>query len=151
MIIGFSGSVRDLDLLTYAEKLIDKRDEPNIDHKYIVTKVIPNLINLFTNNSRNINDKGINGIESYFLLAYKDKMWLIESNYAVLDIVDNYNAIGSGVNFALGSLHTTEDMDLTPVEKIHMALQSASKFAVGVAPPFYIINTDNDEVIEFKD
>src|SRR3712207_8050051 len=40
-IIGFSGSIRDLNILTYATGLIDKRDEPNIDDEYIITKLIP--------------------------------------------------------------------------------------------------------------
>jgi ATP-dependent protease HslVU (ClpYQ) peptidase subunit len=150
-ILGFSGSIRDLNLLQYAEDLIDKRDEPNINHKYIVTKFIPNVMKLFINNSRNQNDKGISEIESYFLLGYKNKLWLIESNYSVFETKDNYQAIGSGTNYALGSLHTTNGTALTPIERIHKALQAASKFSVGVSAPYYIINTENDEVIEFKD
>jgi ATP-dependent protease HslVU (ClpYQ) peptidase subunit len=151
MIIGFSGALRDLDLLTYAENLIDKRDEPNIDHKYMVTKFIPNIIQLFKNNDRNDNCRGVSEIESCFLVAYKDKLWTIESNYCVTELVTNYTVIGSGMYYALGSLKTTEGMDLTPIEKIHLALQSASEFAPEVAPPFYIINTENDDVVEFKD
>jgi ATP-dependent protease HslVU (ClpYQ) peptidase subunit len=150
-ILGFSGTIRDLNLLQYAEDLIDKRDEPDIDHKYIVTKFIPNVIRLFNNNLRNSSDKGIGEFESYFLLGYKNKLWLIESNYSVFETKDNYQAIGCGTNYALGSLHSTNDTDLTPVERIHKALQAASKFSSGVSAPFYIINTENDEVIEFKD
>lgn len=151
MIIGFSGSIRDLNLLAYAENLIDKRDEPNIDYKYMVTKFIPNVIQLFKNNDRNDNCRGVSEIESCFLVAYKDKMWTIESDYSVKEVITDYNAIGSGMYYALGSLKTTENMDLTPIEKIHLALQAASEFTPGVAPPFYIINTANDDVIEFKD
>ncbi len=150
-ILGFSGTIRDLNLLQYAENLIDKRDEPDIDHKYIVTKFIPNVIKLFNNNLRNQTDNGISEFESYFLLGYKNKLWLIESNYAVFETTDNYQAIGSGVNYALGSLYTTENSKLTPIERIHLALQAASKFSTGVSAPFYIINTDNDDVVEFKD
>lgn len=150
-ILGFSGSVRDLNILHYAENLIDKRDEPDIDHKYIVTKFIPSVSKLLGNNGRNISDKGINEFESYFLLAYKDKLWKIENNYAVLSHNNKYESIGCGCDYALGSLYSTEQSKLTPVERIHMALQAASKFSVGVASPFYIINTKNDEVVEFKE
>lgn len=141
VILGFSGSVRDLNLLTYAENLIDKRDEPNIDEKYIVTKFVPNVIKLFNNNGRNELDKGIASSESYFLIGYKDKLWKIHFDYSVLNTINNYEAIGSGTDFALGSLFTTEDTELTPIERIHKALQSASRFATGVNAPYFIINT----------
>lgn len=150
-ILGFSGMVRDLNLLRYAENLLDKRDEPNIDEKYIVTKFIPNVIRLFNDNGRNENHNGIQESESYFLLAYKDKLWKIEFNYAVLNTTNSYETIGSGYQYASGSLFTTEGSEFTITERIHKALQSASKFAVGVAPPFYIINTGNDEVVEFTE
>ena len=151
LILGFSGSVRDLNLLQYAENLIDKRDEPNINHKYIVTKFIPNLSRLLSNNGRNENDKGINGQDSYFLLAYKEHLWKVHFDYSVYNSNKPYEALGSGTFYALGSLKTTEDTDLSPTKKIHKALQAASEFSPGVAPPFYIINTDNDEVVEFKE
>jgi ATP-dependent protease HslVU (ClpYQ) peptidase subunit len=150
-IMGFSGSVRDMNLLTYAENLIDKRDEPNIDEKYIVTKFVPNLIQLFSINHRNETDKGVSSFNSYMLLAYKNKIWMIEGNYAILSIVNNYQAIGSGTCEALGSLYTTEKTNINCIERIHLALQAASKFCTSVGAPYYIINTDNDKVIEFKE
>lgn len=148
--IGYTSSFRMGQLLNYATGLIDKRDEPNIDHEYIVTNFIPNIIKLFENGGYSRNNSGEKE-GGTFLLAYKDKLWNIESDYQVGESFDNYDSCGSGSYFALGSLATTEDMDLSPVERIHLALQSASKYSVGVQPPFYIINTDNDEVIEFKE
>lgn len=150
-VIGFSGAVRDLNIMQYANNLIDYRDEPKINHEYIVKNFIPNVIQLLKNNGRNEVDKGVDEQLSYFLLAYKNQLWRIESNYAVMSTTDNYNAIGSGTHYALGSLMTTENMELSPIKRIHLALQAASKFNPGVAPPFYIINTENDKVIEFKE
>lgn len=149
-IVGYTSSFRMGQLLTYATGLIDKRDEPNIDHEYIVTKFVPKVISLFDNNGygKNYSGEKEGGI---FLLGYKDKLWKIESDYQVGESFDNYDACGCGEYFALGSLKTTENMDLSPIERIHLALQSASKFSVGVLAPFYIINTDNNEVIEFKE
>lgn len=149
-IIGYTSSFRMGQLLTYARGLIDKRDEPNIDHEYLVTKFIPNVIALFEKGGYLRQNSGEKE-GGTFLFAYKDKLYAIESDFQVGESFDTYNACGCGVNFALGSLKTTEHMDLTPVEKIHIALQAASKFSVGVAPPFYIINTKDDEVIEFNE
>jgi len=150
-ILGFSGNVRDLNLLQYATGFIDNRDEPNIDEEYMVTKFVPNLIKTMDNGSRCYTSNGQKDMNSYFLLAYKDKLWEIESNYSVLSITDNYNAIGSGCYHALGSMETTEGLNMSPTDRIHKALQVASKFVPSVAPPFYIINTKDDTIIEFKD
>lgn len=149
-LIGFTSSYRMGQLLMYANGLIDKRDEPNINHEYITTKFIPNTIKLFENGGFNTNNSGAKK-GGFFMLAYKDKLWGIECDYQVSESVDNYIAMGIGERFALGSLYSTENTKLTPIERIHLALQSASKFAIGVAPPFYIMNTKNNEVVEFKE
>lgn len=149
-ILGYTSSFRMGQLLMYATELIDNRDEPNINHEYLVTKFIPNVIKLFENGgySKNIDGEKEGG---FFLLGYKDNLYKIESDYQVGISVDNYDACGCGEDYALGSLKTTENLDLSPIDRIHMALQAASKFSTGVAAPFYIINTSDDTVVEFKD
>jgi len=149
-IVGFTSSYRMGQLLMYATGLIDPRDEPNIDHKYIVTKFIPNVIKLFENGgfSRNRSGEKEGGV---FLLGYKDKLFRIDSDYQVEESFDSYNACGSGETYALGSLMATENMNLNPHDRIRLALQAATKFAVGVEPPFYIINTNDNKVVEYKD
>jgi ATP-dependent protease HslVU (ClpYQ) peptidase subunit len=151
-ILGYTSSFRMGQLLMYANNLIDELSIKNdkINHEYLVTNFVPNVINLFEKGgySRNNSGEKTGGV---FLLGYKDNLYKIESDYQVGISYDNYDACGSGEDYALGSLRTTENMDLSPIERIHLALQSASKFSVGVAPPFYIINTKTDEVIEFKE
>jgi ATP-dependent protease HslVU (ClpYQ) peptidase subunit len=149
-ILGYTSSFRMGQLLMYATGLIDKRDEPNINHEYLVTKFIPNVVKLLKDGLYSQNDKGEES-GGTFLLAYKHNLYKIESDYQVGMSVDNYDACGCGQDYALGSLHATNGTNLTPIERIHKALQAASKFSVGVSAPYYIINTENDEVIEFKD
>lgn len=48
-VVGFAGSYRIGQLLMYSSGLIDSRDEPNIDHEYLVTKVIPKVSNVLVN------------------------------------------------------------------------------------------------------
>lgn len=147
--IGYTSSFRMGQLLRYATGLIDPRDEPNIDHEYLVTKFIPNVINLFQDGGYSMNDCGrLEG--GVFLLGYKDKLYKVESDFQVSESADNYNACGSGEYHALGSLKTTEDMNMLPEERIRKALQVASNFCVDVAPPFRIINTNNNRMFEFK-
>lgn len=151
ILIGFCGSVRDSNLLHYATDLIDKRDEPNIDEEYIVTHFIPRVIKIIENNGRCYTSNNQKSMDSAFLIAYKDKLWEIGSDYSVCSTTDSFNAVGSGKYHALASMETMNNIDMTPVEKIHRALQVASKFVSSVAPPFYIFNTKDDEIMEFKD
>jgi hypothetical protein len=151
-ILGYTSSYRMGQLLMYATDLIDELaiQKDKIDHEYLVTKFIPNIIKLFESGGYAKIDKGEKeGGE--FLFAYKNKLYKIESDFQVGMSSDNYDACGCGEQFALGSLSTTEGTELSTVERIHKALQAASKFSCGVASPYYIINTKNDEVIEFKE
>jgi ATP-dependent protease HslVU (ClpYQ) peptidase subunit len=149
-ILGYTSSFRMGQLLMYATGLIDKRDEPNINHEYLVTKFIPNVMKLLKDGAYSQNDKGEES-GGTFLLGYKHRLFKIEDDYQVGMLVDNYNACGCGQDYAFGSLYTTNGTNLSPVERIHKALQAASKYSVGVSAPYYIINTENDDIIEFKD
>jgi ATP-dependent protease HslVU (ClpYQ) peptidase subunit len=149
-ILGYTSSFRMGQLLMYATGLIDKRDEPDINHEYLVTKFVPNITKVFEGGgyakSKDGEKRG-----GTFLFGYKSKLYKIESDFQVGESFDNYDACGCGEDFALGSLKSTENLSLSPEERIRIALQAASKFSVGVAPPYYIINTSNDEVVEFSD
>ncbi|WP_299831610.1 hypothetical protein [uncultured Metabacillus sp.] len=148
-ILGYTSSFRMGQLLMYATGLIDNRDEPNIDHEYLVTRFIPNVTSLFERGGYSRNNSG-EKIGGEFLLGYTDKLYKISSDFQVGESFDNYSACGCGEDFALGSLHSTEGTNLTPEERILKALQAASQFSTGVAPPYYILNTNNDKVVEFK-
>lgn len=152
IIMGYTSSFRMGQLLMYGEKLFDELTihKNDIDYKYLVTNFIPNIQNLFSKGGYEVNKSGEKSAGE-FLLGYKDRLFKIQSDYSVLENVCNYDACGSGEYFALGALKAIEDLDLSPIERIYTALRSASEFVTSVAPPFYIINTANDDVIEFKD
>lgn len=150
-IIGYTSSFRMGQLLMYGTGLIDPRDlhEHSIDHKYLVTKFIPNVIKLFEEGgyAQNKNGEKMGG---EFLFAYKNKLYKIESDFQVSEGLYNYDACGCGEQFALGSIHSTKGLIEDPITRIHMALKAASEFCVGVAPPYYILNTHNNEVIQLE-
>jgi ATP-dependent protease HslVU (ClpYQ) peptidase subunit len=148
-ILGYTSSFRMGQLLMYAKGLIDSRDEPNIDHEYLVTKFIPNVIGTFENGGYGRNNSGEKS-GGEFLFGYKNKLYKIESDYQVAESIDKYDACGSGEDYALGSLFTTEELGLTPEERIHTALLAASKFSCGVQAPFYILNTSNNEISKYN-
>lgn len=149
-VLGYTTSYRMGQLLMYASGLIDKRDEPNINHEYLVTKFIPNVIRLFDDNGYGRNHSGEKSGGS-FLLGYKDKLYCIEEDYQVGESMHEYHAVGCGEYFALGSLHSTKNMKLSPIDRILYALRASSEFSTGVQKPYYILNTANNNVLEFKE
>lgn len=147
-LIGYTSSFRMGQLLMYKSGLIDSRDEKDnlINHEYLVTKFIPNVITLFEGGGYSTIKNGEKeGGE--FLLGCKDKLYKIECDYQVGEPVSKYDACGSGEYFALGSLYSTDGTNLTPEERLEKALRAASEFSTGVSAPYYIMNTLDDKVI----
>lgn len=147
-LIGFTTSYRMGQLLMYARGLANKRDihdlaSGTLDHEYLVTKFIPNVQKVFEDGgfSKNLNGEKRGG---KFLLAHKDRLFSINNDFQVGESYDNFDACGSGEDFALGSLHSSSNLGIDPIERVYMALKAASHFSVGVAPPFLILNTKDD-------
>ncbi|ARC67313.1 hypothetical protein B14_200102 (plasmid) [Bacillus licheniformis] len=147
MILGFTSSYRMGQLLMYANGLIDPRDEPNINHEYLVTKFIPNVIKLFEDQGFIRNNSG-EKTGGEFLVGYKDQLYKIQADFQVGQTDLNYDACGSGEDVALGSLYSTEGLNLSPEERITQALRASSKHSVGVEAPYYIINTNDNSLLK---
>ena len=147
VIMGSTTTFRHIDLLKYSDAIFDKIDfyeNAVLDHKYMVTKFIPKVIDLFKNGiiSEYEKDRGGN-----FIVGAKNRLFEIQCDYAVLEPIDGICAVGSGSDVAMGSLLTTLDMDMTPINKVQLALQAAEKHCCGVQRPFHIINTKDENVI----
>jgi ATP-dependent protease HslVU (ClpYQ) peptidase subunit len=146
--MGFTSTFRHIDLLKYADSLFDEADfykGTTLDHKYMVTKFIPNIIKLFDNGikSEKTEDKGAN-----FIIGAKDKLFEVQGDYSVLEPSDGYTSVGCGEDVAMGSLYSTKNLDIPVYDKIRIALEAAEHTACGVQRPFKIINTKDEDVID---
>lgn len=148
VLIGGTTTFRHLDLLKYSESLFDEIDwykKANIDHKYMVTKFIPKVIELFK--------YGIIGEPETkrggnFIVATPGKIFEVRPDYSVLEPELGICSVGCGEDVAMGSLITTLDFDMTPQEKIIKALEAAEQYCCGVQRPFRILCTDgSDEIV----
>lgn len=147
-LLGFTSSYRMGQILMYSdifptEKEVEYKDIV-IDHKWMVTEFIPSVKKIFKDNNYGKDDKGGN-----FLVAYKDKLFEIEPDFQVGESKIEYASVGCGEYHAYGSLFALQDTDIDIVDKILTGLRSASYFTCGVDKPFYIMNTEDDEVLEF--
>lgn len=147
VIMGSTNTFRHIDLLRYSDNLFEEIDlykNTQIDHEYMVTKFIPNLINLFNGGIKSIGetDRGAN-----LIVCVKNKIFEIQEDYSVLEPMLGFCSVGCGQNFAYGSMFSTKDLDIPIPKKIELALESAEQCGCGVQRPFTIINTKDDEII----
>ena len=145
ILIGGTTTFRHLDLLRYSDTLFNEIDwykKINIDHKFMVTKFVPNVIKLFKNGivNREEEDRGGN-----FIVATPGKLFEIQEDYSVLEPELGICSVGCGEEVAMGSLITTERMDMPPQDRIIKALEAAERYCCGVQRPFRILCTDGRE------
>lgn len=74
------------------------------------------------------------------LLAYKDRLFSLQSDHALLEHANGYAAVGSGEMSALGALYATDK--LKGRARVEIALAAAAEHVVTVAPPFHYVQTE---------
>jgi len=142
-IIGISGSPRMGQLLRYSFIPPKLYTEDNI-MSYMVNDFINGIRNTFKNAgfSEKINDVESFG-NSYFMVGIKNKLFTIFSDYQVDEHSLPFTAIGSGQEYALGSLFSTINLEISPEEKIKIALDASSTFNPFVRPPYTILSIES--------
>lgn len=145
VIMGSTSTFRHIDLLKYSEDLFDEIDfykNTDLNHKYMVTKFVPKIMTLFKDGlpSEKETDRGAN-----FIIGAGNHLFEVQEDYSVLQPELGFCSVGCGEYVAMGSLITSQGMDLSPVERITLALEAAEKYCCGVQRPFRIINTKNEE------
>lgn len=154
-LIGCTTSFRMIQIIQFSfkpPKFIDIRDvEDNANigkdiFEYLCTDFIDALRDTFK-------DKGFGSFAGKegdeggtFLLAYRDRLFEIDSDFQVGENTDNYNAVGSGLYHAFGALHAltgkpNEIYKDTPKEVVEAALSASCQHCTTVSRPFYFENT----------
>ena len=64
----------------------------------------------------------------------------------VVQVKDDYTAIGSGADFALGSFHSTAGLE--PRQRLMKALEAAAYLDPYVRPPFTVLELAGDDLIK---
>jgi len=108
---------------------------------YMVKRFIPAVKSAFKSNAfqRSFDGRDYGG---EFLVGYRSELYVIESDYQVARVCQQYYACGCGMDLVLGSLHTTDQYEMPPRERIELALSAAAEFSAGVCEPFHIFCTE---------
>ena len=147
---GVVGSLRIAQLLQYSDiitaDIIDKTSD-SLALDLIIMRLIPNLRMLLRNNG--FLEEQSNTLQFSFIIAYKDRAFLIRSDFGIVEVND-YIAIGSSANIANGILYISADKD--PFSRIALSIAAVSKYSAYVDNKidFLVtksIDTDNSQII----
>lgn len=137
--MGFAGSFRAGQLAQYAFKMPNQPPKMS-DHEFLCTHFIKNLKAAFKKNDF-VPDDDDNSVS--FIVVYNSTIYEIDCDFQVGIPIQKYYAIGSGAEYAMGSLHTSHNLlGVKPTTKVQAALEAASAFCTGVKPPFKLIKIE---------
>ena len=135
-IMGFTTSFRMGQLLQY-KLTIPKQTTNQSDMEYMVTDFIDSVRRCFAENGfGKLPDKDHHE-GGNFLVGYNGKLYNIDHDFQVGVPSLQYDAVGCGEDIAKGSLYSTKGKE--PTARIKLALEAASTFSAGVAPPFKLV------------
>jgi ATP-dependent protease HslVU (ClpYQ) peptidase subunit len=143
-LMGSVGSLRTNNIIKVADNLvpetIDIKDA--VDFRFVVKSLVPHLMDeLNEYNALSKDRDDMPNMDSEFLFAYHDRLYYISAHGSVVE-VDDFHAIGSGSNEALGSLLSTASEE-DPVKRIQTAIKASAARDIYVDYPIIISNTEN--------
>jgi ATP-dependent protease HslVU (ClpYQ) peptidase subunit len=133
-LIGFTTSYRMGQLIRYKFQPPDIKDQQDV-FEYMVVDFVDALREC-------LKDGGFAKVENQqeeggvFLVGFRGRLFEIDSDYHVGENLDSCAAVGSGMEYALGSLYSTRGR--SPVGRIEKALDAAAYYSIGVCEPFII-------------
>lgn len=136
-LIGYSTSYRMGQVLQYQLSIPQYNDEDIMD--YMVNKFIESVRGVlkssgFAEKQNEVEQGG------WFLVGFRSHLFCIQADYQVARVAESYTAIGTGEEFALGSLYSTEI--LLPEDRIAIAIRAADRFNPFVSLPFDIMSLE---------
>ena len=134
-LIGCSGSPRAAQLMQHAFSPPKKHadDDPK---KYMATAFITELRDCFRSGGVCQKNNEVETVDVWTLVCFRSRIFHICSDFQIGERREGFDAIGSGEQFALGSLLSTVDKD--PEHRVLLALQAAETYCTSVRGPFVI-------------
>ena len=138
------GNLRDANVIRLMRDLVTDYNiyREHICFDFVVKKVVPDIVEELARYNLLKDGEKTEVLDSSFLFAYKDQVWVIGHDKSVIEIED-YVSIGSGSDQAIGSLLSTEGQD--PRQRIVKAIKSSAASDIYVDYPIILTDTENGE------
>lgn len=134
-LLGYSGSVRMLQLLQFAFAPPEHPTDMGVE-RYLTTLFVDELRKLLKDAGNAGKEKEQESSTGYFLIGYRGRLFRVGFDYGIGEVAEGFDAIGSGCQVALGALHATQQMSLVPQKRLELALRAAADLCQGVGTPF---------------
>ncbi len=140
-IIGCTTSFRMIQLLRYSLSLVPV-DDTDI-YEYMCTTFITAVRKCFEDGGYMKEAKeGKNDEGGTFLVGWVDRLFKVGGDFQVGESMEDYEACGCGVNYAKGSLYTTQQLhEWSVAERLQESLEAAAYHSGGVEQPFIYLTT----------
>lgn len=129
-VIGGSGSYRLIQILMY--NFSPSKPLKNM-HRYMCNQFIDGILQVMK--EKDI-DEDVN-----LLVGYKHQLFTIHSDFQVFETESGFDAIGSGSDYAIGSMFTSVNFNLPTKERVKLALEASAANCPTVGKPFNFIET----------
>ena len=139
------GNVRDANVVRLMTGIVDDYDvyRNRVDYRFVVKYLVPQIIKTLNEaHYLRSGDGYLDYMDSSFLFAYKDKLFMINTDGCVIE-VDDYVAIGSGSQEAIGSLLSTEGQNTK--NRIVKAIKASAANDIYVDYPIILTDTGEGE------
>lgn len=136
-LLGYSGDLRGMNLLAEAFVAPDRPQGMSIE-RYLVTLFVDALRTTLKDAGAAKKENEQERASGYFLIGYECRLFQVGCDYSVMELANDFDAIGSGSEVALGALHATRHLSLQPQMRLTVALEAAAKFCSGVGGPFVV-------------
>ncbi len=137
---GYSGSFRFGQLMAHHITMPTERDTTADALGYLIGTFLRAVRKTLSDHKYlQIND-GVESVAggSEFLFASHGRLWVMQSDFSVIESLHGEDAIGCGMSYAAGSLHATRSFDMTSRDRVETALRAAAERSAFVQPPFVL-------------
>ncbi len=137
LIIGLTGSTREAQIIRHATT-IPEPVEPSELKPWLSTTVVDKIRE--ARKASGFDEKKGDGTEvgPRAMVGILGRLFVVFEDYCVLEYPDSM-AIGSGMDFAIGSLATTANMRMSATRRVKVALGVACIHDAYCAPPFTVL------------
>jgi ATP-dependent protease HslVU (ClpYQ) peptidase subunit len=140
-LIGFTDSFRVGQVLEFNFKPpVLKREKDVL--RFMVSKFVPAVKACFREGGTLSTEDGQES-GNCFMVGVRNRLFVIEENFQILEAMEPYISIGSGANFALGCLYYCKTINKLDKDAVEAALNAAAHNSTVVRPPFTIISTED--------
>ena len=143
-LMGAVGNLRDACLIRTMDNLVTEYNiyKKHICFDFVVNQIVPDIIEKLKYYNYLKKDGFFDSMNSSYLFAFEDQLFLIGMDASVIEVED-YVAIGSGKNEAIGSLLSTENE--APEQRIVKAIKASVANDLYVDYPIILTNTETTD------